>query len=266
MLRKNRPPLATRTPALVEGVAKAQNAACVVISCAIEQEISQLDGDEAAMFLDEMGLAEPGLNRLIRAGYDLLTLQTFFTVGPKEARAWTVARGVLAPQAAGVIHGILSVGLSVRKRLGMMIMSLARANRVLKRVAKCAPRVRGTPCATAMFCIFCLIRDFFGGGISAGFCCQVPADPAQILQKERELGFGFPTAMQQEPPEHCCYFATKLLGSITATPHRAKANIFRRPSILFRPRNPNFWVLVEPLGTAPRSDPLILCAFITIVP
>ena len=104
--------------ALVEGVAKAQNAACVIISCAIEQEISQLDGDEAAMFLDEMGLAEPGLNRLIRAGYDLLTLQTFFTVGPKEARAWTVARGVLAPQAAGVIHGDFERGFIRAETIG----------------------------------------------------------------------------------------------------------------------------------------------------
>ena len=61
--------------------------------------------DEAAMFLEEMGLHEAGLDRLIRAGYELLGLQTYFTVGPKEARAWTITKGTLAPQAAGVIHG-----------------------------------------------------------------------------------------------------------------------------------------------------------------
>ena len=75
------------------------------ISAAIEEEISQLDPAETAMFLQEMGLHEAGLDRLIRAGYDLLHLQTYFTVGPKEARAWTIRRGTKAPQAAGVIHG-----------------------------------------------------------------------------------------------------------------------------------------------------------------
>jgi ribosome-binding ATPase len=85
--------------------AKAEGAASVVISARIEEEISQLDAEEAAMFLEEMGLHEAGLDRLIRAGHELLGLQTYFTVGPKEARAWTIAKGTLAPQAAGVIHG-----------------------------------------------------------------------------------------------------------------------------------------------------------------
>jgi ribosome-binding ATPase len=80
-------------------------AASVVISAAIEEEISQLEPDETAMFLEEMGLEEAGLDRLIRAGYKLLHLQTYFTVGPKEARAWTIPEGTMAPQAAGVIHG-----------------------------------------------------------------------------------------------------------------------------------------------------------------
>jgi len=80
-------------------------AASVVISAQIEEEISQLDPEEAAMFLDEMGLEEAGLDRLIRAGYAMLNLETYFTVGPKEARAWTIRRGTAAPQAAGVIHG-----------------------------------------------------------------------------------------------------------------------------------------------------------------
>ena len=89
----------------VAAMAKAQGAGSVVISARIEEEISQLPADEAAMFLKEMGLHEAGLDRLIRAGYGLLGLQTYFTVGPKEARAWTITKGTLAPQAAGVIHG-----------------------------------------------------------------------------------------------------------------------------------------------------------------
>ncbi|HHX88589.1 MAG TPA: redox-regulated ATPase YchF [Paracoccus sp.] len=91
--------------ARVAEMAAAQGAAHVVISARIEEEIAQLSADEAAMFLGEMGLEEAGLDRLIRAGYALLGLQTYFTVGPKEARAWTIAKGTLAPQAAGVIHG-----------------------------------------------------------------------------------------------------------------------------------------------------------------
>ncbi|MEL6118354.1 MAG: redox-regulated ATPase YchF [Pseudomonadota bacterium] len=96
--------------AAVEAMAAEQGAASVVISAQIEEEISQLDADEAVMFLEEMGLDEPGLDRLIRAGYDLLHLQTYFTAGPKEARAWTIRQGTLAPQAAGVIHGDFEKG------------------------------------------------------------------------------------------------------------------------------------------------------------
>ena len=91
--------------AKVAEMAAAEGAASVVISAKIEEEISQLDPDEAAMFLEELGLEEAGLDRMIRAGYDLLHLQTFFTAGPKEARAWTIPQGTKAPQAAGVIHG-----------------------------------------------------------------------------------------------------------------------------------------------------------------
>ncbi|MBS0564661.1 MAG: redox-regulated ATPase YchF [Proteobacteria bacterium] len=96
--------------ARVAEMARAQGAASVVISARIEEEISQLAPDEAAMFLEEMGLHEAGLDRLIRAGYALLGLQTYFTVGPKEARAWTIQKGTLAPQAAGVIHGDFEKG------------------------------------------------------------------------------------------------------------------------------------------------------------
>ena len=96
--------------ARVEALAKAEGAGAVVISARIEEEISQLAADEATMFLEEMGLHEAGLDRLIKAGYALLGLQTYFTVGPKEARAWTITRGTLAPQAAGVIHGDFEKG------------------------------------------------------------------------------------------------------------------------------------------------------------
>ncbi len=102
----------------VAEMAAAQGAASVVISAQIEEEISQLDADEAAMFLDEMGLSEAGLDRLIRAGYDLLHLQTYFTVGPKEARAWTIREGTLAPQAAGVIHGDFEKGFIRAETIG----------------------------------------------------------------------------------------------------------------------------------------------------
>jgi ribosome-binding ATPase len=94
----------------VAALAASQGAASVVISARIEEEISQLADDEAAMFLEEMGLHEAGLDRLIKAGYALLGLQTYFTVGPKEARAWTIPAGTLAPQAAGVIHGDFEKG------------------------------------------------------------------------------------------------------------------------------------------------------------
>jgi GTP-binding protein YchF len=88
----------------VEKMAAAQGAGTVVISAAIEAEVAQLPDEEAAEFLADLGLEEPGLDRLIRAGYELLQLITYFTVGPKETRAWTIQRGTKAPQAAGVIH------------------------------------------------------------------------------------------------------------------------------------------------------------------
>ncbi len=88
----------------VKGQAAKENAVAVVVSAKIESEIAVLPQAEQTDYLEAVGLSEPGLNRVIRAGYDLLHLVTFFTVGPKEARAWTIERGVKAPQAAGVIH------------------------------------------------------------------------------------------------------------------------------------------------------------------
>jgi ribosome-binding ATPase len=88
----------------VERIAASEGAPVVPICAAIEAELAQLDDDEKCEFLADMGLEEPSLNRLIRAGYLLLQMLTFFTTGPKEARAWTVRRGATALQAAGVIH------------------------------------------------------------------------------------------------------------------------------------------------------------------
>ena len=89
----------------VADIAAAEGSEVVVICAAIEAEISQLDSDEEkAEFLATMGLDESGLDKIIRAGYTLLNLQTYFTCGPKEARAWTVPVGASAPEAAGVIH------------------------------------------------------------------------------------------------------------------------------------------------------------------
>ena len=90
----------------VENMVKNKEAACVIISASIEEEISKLDSiEDIEMFLSEMGLNEAGLERLIKVGYSLLNLQTYFTVGPKETHAWTISQGTNAPKAAGIIHG-----------------------------------------------------------------------------------------------------------------------------------------------------------------
>lgn len=90
--------------AAVDKMAEEQGAQTVIISAAIEAEVAQLPDEEAGEYLESMGLEEPGLDRLIRAGYKLLDLITYFTAGPKETRAWTIKRGTKAPAAAGVIH------------------------------------------------------------------------------------------------------------------------------------------------------------------
>jgi len=88
----------------VRARAEREGAVVVPVCAAIEAEIAQLDDAEKVEFLKDLGLEEPGLNRVIRGAYQLLGLQTYFTVGPKEVRAWTVKKGATAPQAAGVIH------------------------------------------------------------------------------------------------------------------------------------------------------------------
>jgi GTP-binding protein YchF len=88
----------------VQDHAQREGAPVVAISAAIESQIADLSDEDKQVFLDDLGMSEPGLNRVIRAAYALLGLQTYFTAGPKEVRAWTVPAGATAPQAAGVIH------------------------------------------------------------------------------------------------------------------------------------------------------------------
>ena len=88
----------------VKNLAKKQGAVVVAVCAEIEAEIAELDDEDKAAFLEEMGQNEPGLNRVIRAAYELLDLQTYFTAGVQEVRAWTIKKGATAPQAAGVIH------------------------------------------------------------------------------------------------------------------------------------------------------------------
>ena len=94
----------------VEAYAAAEGAPVVPVCAALEAEIVDLDDEEKALFLQDAGLTEPGLNRVIRAAYDLLGLQTYFTAGPKEVRAWTIHKGDTAPKAAGVIHSDFEKG------------------------------------------------------------------------------------------------------------------------------------------------------------
>ena len=102
----------------VEERAKIEGAVAVVISAKIESEIATLPPDERADFLEAVGLKETGLDRLVRAGYELLHLVTYFTVGPKEARAWTITQGTKAPQAAGVIHSDFERGFIRSETIG----------------------------------------------------------------------------------------------------------------------------------------------------
>jgi len=88
----------------LQGIVENESSQLIPICAAIEAEVSQLEADEKQEFLDALGMEEPGLNRIIRAGYQLLDLQNYFTAGPKEVRAWTIPIGATAPKAAGVIH------------------------------------------------------------------------------------------------------------------------------------------------------------------
>jgi ribosome-binding ATPase YchF (GTP1/OBG family) len=102
----------------VEARAKQEGAVAVVISAKIESEIATLPPAERAEFLEAVGLKETGLDRLVNAGYGLLHLVTYFTVGPKETRAWTITQGTKAPQAAGVIHSDFERGFIRSETIG----------------------------------------------------------------------------------------------------------------------------------------------------
>jgi ribosome-binding ATPase YchF (GTP1/OBG family) len=102
----------------VKARATEEGAKAVVVSAKIESEIAVLPPEEQKDYLDAIGLAEPGLNRVIRTGYELLDLVTYFTVGPKEARAWTITKGMRAPQAAGVIHSDFEKGFIRSETIG----------------------------------------------------------------------------------------------------------------------------------------------------
>ena len=109
--------------------AKQTGSEAVPICAALESEIAELAEAEQKEFLSSLGLEEPGLNRLIRAGYRLLGLQTYFTAGPKEARAWTITQGMKAPQAAAVIHTDFEKGFIRAEVLVMRITSQIKASR-----------------------------------------------------------------------------------------------------------------------------------------
>jgi ribosome-binding ATPase len=95
----------------VKEAVRSENTDVLVIAAAMEADIAELDSEEDRMaFLNDMGLEEPGVNKLIRAAYSILNLKTFFTAGPKEVRAWTIKEGMNAPQASGVIHSDLERG------------------------------------------------------------------------------------------------------------------------------------------------------------
>src|SRR5690606_14696607 len=102
----------------VKAFAASQKCDVVVISGKIESEIAELDADEKAAFLEEMGLTESGLDRVIRKGFSMLGLQTYFTAGEQETRAWTIPQGCKAPQAAGVIHSDFEKGFIRAETLG----------------------------------------------------------------------------------------------------------------------------------------------------
>jgi ribosome-binding ATPase YchF (GTP1/OBG family) len=117
----------------------------------LKREVAQLPDDEELEFLAAMGLEEPGLDKLIRAGYDLLHLITYFTAGPKETRAWTIERGAKAPQAAGVIHSDFERGF-IRWTIAYDDYVTLGGEVAAKRLARRAMKVRNMSCRTATYC------------------------------------------------------------------------------------------------------------------
>ena len=129
----------------VVGLAKQEGAEVVVICAAIEAEIALLDDEDKLEFLSDLGLEEPGLDRVIRCGYTLLGLQTYFTAGEKEVRAWTTKVGATAPRAAAEIHTDFEKGfIRAESHRVMTTMSVETANKVPKRLVGYASKARST--------------------------------------------------------------------------------------------------------------------------
>jgi ribosome-binding ATPase YchF (GTP1/OBG family) len=144
-----RPATGNAFSARVQEFAKAEGARAVIVSAAIEAEIAQMAEADRGEFLETLGLSDSGLDRVIRAGHDLLGLITYFTVGPKETRAWTITKGMTAPQAAGVIHGDFERGFIAAETIGYDDYIAYKGEQGPRKPARCASRARPTSCATA---------------------------------------------------------------------------------------------------------------------
>ena len=137
----------------VKSMAAAEGASTLIIGAAIEADIAELeDADERAMFLSDIGLEEPGVAKLIRSAYGLLNLQTYFTAGEKEVRAWTVKEGSTAPQAAGVIHTDFEKGFIRAEVMKYSISLDLAASKPSKRRANSVSRARSTSCRMETSC------------------------------------------------------------------------------------------------------------------
>ena len=134
---------------LVEDYAKTHDAGCVVISAEIESQLAQLPDDEQAEFLSTLGLEEAGLNKLIREGYKLLGLQTYFTAGPKEARAWTIHKGDKAPRPRASSTPISSAASSAPRPSPSTTTSPSAAKSPPRKPARPATKARNTSSRTA---------------------------------------------------------------------------------------------------------------------
>ena len=128
----------------VREIAEKEGSVVVPVCAAIESDIAELEDGDREEFMADLGIEEPGLNRVIRAGYALLNLQTYFTAGVKEVRAWTIPVGATAPQAAGKIHTDFEKALSAPRPSHLRISSSTKANKVQKKPVKCAQKVKIT--------------------------------------------------------------------------------------------------------------------------
>ena len=131
----------------------------VPISASIEAQIADMPEEDKKLFLEDMGMDEPGLDRVIRAAYQLLGLHTYFTAGPKEVRAWTIPAGATAPQAAGAIHTDFERGFIRAEVASYDDFVAAAASRARRSLASCAWRARTTLCVTETSFTFASTSD-----------------------------------------------------------------------------------------------------------